>query len=130
MSDERPPDPLGMIPGLAEHLDRGPVPDTSEDAQPWGEVKTGLRCAGCGERIVKGFEFVRVQVVRDGLSGQRAALRSTTTSCVRPECDYALRCAQESTALRPIEWQFLDDPKIAEMFEEVSSNGDGDAGGE
>lgn len=114
-------DPLGHIPPLgapgAMDLSR-PVPDTSEEGVAWGEVKVGLRCAGCGERITRGFEFIRVQVVKHPRTGERSALRSTQVSCARIECDYAFTCGQLATAVRKIdnEWLFMDDDRMKAMF--------------
>lgn len=112
------PAPPGME-GLA------PIPDESDEGKAWGEVKVGLRCAGCGERIVKGYKFLRVQVVKDPLgSGERAVMRSETIACVREECDYVLKCAADATAVKKIdnEWLFLDDERIAGIFRNAASN--------
>lgn len=98
-----------------------PVEDTSEEGRAWVERKVGLRCGGCGERIVKGFEFVRLQVLKDPVTGERAAVRSTVHACVRPDCDFVMEVAQTATAARKLdnEWLFMDDPRLAGIFNDA-----------
>lgn len=99
-----------------------PIVDDTPEGLEWAELKTGLRCAGCGERITQGFEFVKLQVLRDPVSGARQALRSTMTTCVRPECDYVLQVARESVAVRKIEVQFMDDERWAGLLNDPSAS--------
>lgn len=97
-----------------------PVPDESDEGREYGEVAAGLRCKGCGQRFKRGFEFVRVQVVKDPLAGgKRATMKSTTIACSGIDgCEFAVEAAQTATAVRPVEpaWMFMDDPKLAGWF--------------
>lgn len=118
------PDPMRFIPKIGADLG-GPMLDESEDGRRFAEVHAGLRCGGCGCRIERGFEFVRAEAWRDPRTGTRVPQRHRSFACTGiDDCDFALRAAQGATAVRRIdnEWLFMDDEKLAGMFNRPSEN--------
>jgi hypothetical protein len=107
----------------AARLTRQPVEDASPEARSFGEVEAGLRCAGCGERVRKGWEFTVVRVLRDptDLSGKRVTGIKTVIACGREECDYAFRAGKEATAMRQVAYMFLDEEPMASAFGHAAS---------
>jgi hypothetical protein len=80
----------------------------AEEAKQAAEVRSGMRCQGCGERITRGYEFIRFRVYATP-SGKPEVRKQMTYACSRDECDYAMVAAQHSSAMRPVEWAFLDE---------------------
>jgi hypothetical protein len=65
------------------------------------EATNGLRCAGCGRRIARGFEFVSISP-RD----ERPMMKQV--ACSRDDCDWATICRTGATYVRQIEIAWLD----------------------
>lgn len=99
-----------------------PVEDTSEEGQIKAEIAAGLRCFGCKQRIVNGYEFKILRKMIDPIGGRRASRTDTAFACITPDCDYVFKCAEEATAARKIrnEWMFLDDERIAALLKQAS----------
>lgn len=84
------------------------VGETADAAQAQAEFLAGMRCGGCRRRFTRGWEFVRI-VVFDGPGGKPDVRSQPTYACTQDDCDYALLAAETATAMRPVEWAFLDE---------------------
>lgn len=71
------------------------------------EVKVGMRCVGCGERVQKGWEFCKVTPIMQG--NQPTLQVQSVVACDREECDFAEEAAKVSRARRRVEWEWLID---------------------
>lgn len=65
------------------------------------ELSQGLRCNGCGRRIVTGFHFT-------SLAPREEAIAIKLAACSRKDCDYALDCRPEATFMEVVEYVWLD----------------------
>ena len=124
----------GGVPDLGA-LKGGPlmaelVGELADEAVRQAEVQSGMRCQGCGERIERGWEFVRFRVFADNGEGKPEVRKQMTYACMgRNDCDYAAVAGQHSSAMRPVQWAFLDEgPGKAAMDATVAAaNGNGGA---
>lgn len=87
-------------------LDKG----TEDAARVAAEDQAGMRCRGCGERIVLGFEFVLFRAVNEGGLNKIQAVK--TFACDgrgdRGNCQFATQQAQVATAMKPLDIAWLD----------------------
>lgn len=83
------------------------IGEMADEAQRAAEHTLGLRCWGCNERIGKGWEVIRVVVV-DSPEGPQAR-KASVYACTRKECEFVFEAMQGATAMRKIEWMFLDE---------------------
>lgn len=109
-----------MPPRGGRDLGKLVVPATGEENQVFGETQAQLRCGGCGARLKKGFEFITVEVVQNPVTLDKAVGVFRKVACVRPECGYAVKCAETATAIRKLEYLFLDDPRVQAMMGEAA----------
>lgn len=65
------------------------------------EIAQGLRCEGCGKRIVRGFHFTSIAVKEEHPILRLAA-------CSREECGYATMCREGATYVEQREHVWLD----------------------
>lgn len=66
------------------------------------EMAQGLRCNGCGLRIVAGFHFTSLAPREE-----RVAMR--LAACARDDCDYATKCREGGTYVEMVEYVWLDE---------------------
>ena len=109
----------GRMPGGAVPLG-GPTlmakPEQVEKVRKLAEMKAGMRCGGCEERITIGFEFVHFHVEMREVDGAKIPVHETRRifACSRDGCGFAELVAQDADAMRPVEWAFLDHKAIEE----------------
>lgn len=82
------------------------------------EMAQGLRCNGCGMRMLAGFHFTSLAPRED-----RVALR--LAACSRAECGYATKCREGATYVEMVEYVWLDeygpDAPASKAFEKASA---------
>lgn len=77
------------------------------DEQAWREqakfeMAMGMRCHGCGRRVLIGAQFVQIDVT----DPERPAVHRT--ACTRDDCDFAEQARDGATAMKMIEYAWLD----------------------
>lgn len=65
------------------------------------EIANGLRCMGCGRRIVRGFTFVSMAVKE-----QTPLMK--LSACSRDDCGYATIARAGATYVEQVEYVWLD----------------------
>lgn len=92
---------LGQMSRLAHDLGQGKLPEAYADKmQEQAEGRLGMRCSGCGERIVIGFKFTRIEPVND--EGQPTVDVSTLAACDgrHPICSHCGRSRADYAAAK------------------------------
>lgn len=67
------------------------------------EMALGMRCAGCGRRVTFGTQFASLDVSEP----QRPVMYRA--SCSRGDCDFMEQCREGATAMKMIEFAWLDE---------------------
>jgi predicted metal-binding protein len=77
--------------------------EQARDAQEQMELRSGMRCGGCGRRITMGYQFtslapraVEAPVIR-------------LSACAREDCDYAMVLRDGATVMEMVEYAWLDE---------------------
>lgn len=73
------------------------------------EVRTGMRCAGCGERIGVGFRFTRVEALIHPKTHEPMAASMIVGACNGAAgCDFADEARSGASAAEMVEYLWLD----------------------
>lgn len=85
----------------------GPVPASiEEEGRRQAELRLGMRCAGCGERIGVGLKFTRVDVVMS--EGKPAIDVQVLAACNGANgCDYATKAQEGADVMEMVEFVWL-----------------------
>jgi len=67
------------------------------------EQQLGLRCGGCGGRIGVGFEFTRIDIVRNEDGRPTADVQRLSACNGANDCDFAAKAREGADAVRMIE---------------------------
>jgi hypothetical protein len=102
--------PLGAVDLSALRGGTELPPDIKAAALEEGELRAGLRCGGCRQRVSHGFEFtlIRAEYRPELASGGIKAEKRV--ACADPECGYAVQCVEiGAVAMREVKYMFLDE---------------------
>jgi hypothetical protein len=97
--------------GLEQHAPGGGVDLGTREMEPStaqrvaAEVKAGLRCEGCHQRVEVGLEFVTMRFYT--ARGQFVAHKQHAVACQRDECDFRVKCGREAHLMRPVSNRWL-----------------------
>lgn len=123
--------------GLEQHAPGQGVDLSMREVEPSSaqrvaaEIKAGLRCEGCRQRVDVGIEFITMRFY--SARGQFAAHKEHAVACQRDDCDFRVRAGRQAHLMRPVSNRWLPssamDPEMrpaaidAAVFELVRAAG-------
>lgn len=79
------------------------------------EVSAGLRCGGCRERVLQGYEFVFITPKK--INGRTFANWENVVACSPKNetgCTFAAACTADAVGVRVVDQKFVDAPGLRE----------------
>lgn len=79
--------------------------EQAAEAKELMELRSGMRCHGCGRRLTRGYRFTRI----NPRATTPAGLAVRLSACTRDDCDYAMIVKEDATAMEFVEFAWLDE---------------------
>jgi hypothetical protein len=103
--------------GLEQHAPGQGVDLSMREVEPSSaqriaaEIKAGLRCEGCKQRVEVGIEFITMRFY--SARGQFAAHKEHAVACQREGCDFRVQAGRQAHLMRPVSNRWLPSSAMA-----------------